>query len=137
MRCVLPRSITDAMTEAVPKGPRRRPGWHDDPDDAGRWRWWTGSEWSGHVRPRPRAMARIRPAHAWIAFWLLLAAACVSWLAGWFQNWLFFGDIGHDGDAELALASWMGAVTILVGGYAGVLSFIRGSPPEPDAEELQ
>lgn len=27
-------------------------GWYHDPNDSGSWRWWDGSTWTGHVRPK-------------------------------------------------------------------------------------
>lgn len=38
------------MSEVVEVIP---PGWYTDPDEPADVRWWTGTEWTHHVQPRP------------------------------------------------------------------------------------
>jgi len=40
-------------TEAVPAG------WYTDPDEPNDVRWWTGTEWTHHVQPRPSAVEAV------------------------------------------------------------------------------
>lgn len=51
--------------------PTTPPGWYADPHDARLIRWYDGAQWTGHVSPRPGAVAAQGQHPDSVAHWLL------------------------------------------------------------------
>lgn len=70
-------SDDEPMDVSGPGGPGRGAGWHPDPWDPSKWRWWDGWAWTAHVSLR--AKKPVTP--AWLSIPVLIAMLfMVPWL---------------------------------------------------------
>jgi len=96
------------------------PGWHADPQDPRRWRWWDGARWTEHVSAGPSAL--------WSADYLVIRASArvARWSATIHDRAMArIGSVAQSG-LRLHLLDAAGAPLLALDGGSGVSVRVQG-----------